>query len=113
MDLRIVYTVPAFSQVYTRDEIPRNFRILRIHAKWRGLGMAHPELRLDFGTPTASKLQAPYRTKIPGEVSGQAHLPLQIWLSECFGGPGVEPRSTPPSGRAVDCGGHNALVRRT
>jgi len=33
MDLRIVYTVPAFSLVYTRDEIPWNFRILRIHGK--------------------------------------------------------------------------------
>ena len=30
MDLRAVYPVPAFSQVYTKSEIPRNFRILRI-----------------------------------------------------------------------------------
>jgi hypothetical protein len=33
MDLRTVYTLPAFSLVYTSDEIPRNIRILRIHKK--------------------------------------------------------------------------------
>lgn len=33
MDLRTVHTVPAFSLVYTRKEIPWNFRILRIHEK--------------------------------------------------------------------------------
>jgi hypothetical protein len=33
MDLPAVYTVPAFSLVYTRYEIPRDFRILRIHEK--------------------------------------------------------------------------------
>jgi hypothetical protein len=30
MDLLVVYTVPAFSLVYIRDEIPRDLRILRI-----------------------------------------------------------------------------------
>lgn len=34
MDLRAVYAVPAFSPVYTRNEIPWNFRIRRIHEKW-------------------------------------------------------------------------------
>jgi hypothetical protein len=33
MDLPAVYAVPAFSLVYTRNEIPRDFRILRIHEK--------------------------------------------------------------------------------
>ncbi len=33
MDLPAVYTVAAFSLVYTSDEIPWNFRILRIHEK--------------------------------------------------------------------------------
>jgi len=30
MDLLDVYTVPAFSLVYIRDQIPRDLRILRI-----------------------------------------------------------------------------------
>ena len=33
MDLPAVYTVLAFSPVYTRSEVPRSFRILRIHEK--------------------------------------------------------------------------------
>ena len=33
MDLTGVHAVPAFSLVYTRNEIPWNFRILRIHEK--------------------------------------------------------------------------------
>jgi len=33
MNLPVVYTVPAFSLVYTRDESPRNFRIRRIPEK--------------------------------------------------------------------------------
>jgi len=33
MDLPTVHTVPAFSLVYTRAEIHRNFRILRIPEK--------------------------------------------------------------------------------
>jgi len=31
MDLRAVYTVPAFPIVYTKSEIPWNSRIRRIH----------------------------------------------------------------------------------
>ena len=38
MDLPTVYTVPAFFLVYTRDEIPRKFRILRILEKYARIG---------------------------------------------------------------------------